>query len=279
MSTVSSKITKKNGNVELYYEYDFLSEHAPTLVLLHGFLSSSFSFRKLTPLLKKQYNVLAIDYPPFGKSGKPHTYTYSYDNLAKTLCAFLEEQSLGKVILVGHSLGGQLCLQMTRLQPNLVEKVVLLSGSSYLPAAKPALKRATYLPFFSLLVKRHLQKSGIDKNLNNVVFDKTLIDDEMRNGYMEPFMEQSIFRALGMMLRHHEGDLTKEELRLIETECLLIWGEHDKVVPLTVGKKLEHDLPNSKLFVIPSAAHLLPEEKPKEVCQLINHFVAQEANL
>ena len=112
------------------------------------------------------------------------------------------------------------------------------------------MKMVSYLPFFSFGIKRYLQKSGIEKNLKNVVHDPAMIDDEMRQGYLGPFIKKhDIFRALGRMLRDKEVDLLKEDLYTIHTPCLLIWGRHDRVVPLNIGQRLHEDLPNSELVV------------------------------
>lgn len=126
-----------------------------------------------------------------------------------------------------------------------------------------------------MIVKKWLAKSGIEKNLQNVVYDRSLIDDEMRNGYMEPFLNDDIFKALAKMIRDREGDLPEDDLQQIQTRCLLIWGEKDRVVPLATGKRLNKDLPNSKLIIIKNTGHLLPEEKPEEVFTYIQEFLQQ----
>lgn len=275
MSSLREITEKKKYGIDLYCESINRDADAVTLVLLHGFLSSSFSFRKLTPFFQEDYNVLAIDYPPFGKSEKSSSYTYSYQNVACSIINFLEIRKLKRVILIGHSMGGQLCLQICKRRPDLVEKVVLLSGSSYLAPMRPSIRTATYLPFFPLLIRWYLGKSGIEKNLHNVVYDKKMIDDEMRNGYLEPFLQKGMFQALGRMARHFEGDLSKDDLQAIDTDCLLIWGEHDQVVPLSIGKRLQTDLPHAKLIVLKEAGHLIPEEKPEEVYNYIHDFLRQ----
>ncbi len=78
-----------NG-AQVYYEYHQHPTAAETFVLLHGFLSSTFSFRRLTPLLKEKYNVISIDLPPFGSSDKSNRFIYSYDNLANTVISLLD---------------------------------------------------------------------------------------------------------------------------------------------------------------------------------------------
>ena len=261
------------GKIDLYYEHYQHDKARETIVLLHGFLSSAFCFRSLIPLLKQDYNVLALDLPPFGKSGKNSRYLYSYSSIANTAAGFLERRGLSDVILAGHSMGGQICLYMERQCPGRFRSIILLAGSGYLPAAPAKYRRLTYLPFFPLAVKHYLGKTGIEGSLKNVVYNRELIDEDMRNGYGEPFMGKNhIFRALGKMLRDREGDLPEEELRKVKAHCLLIWGRHDRVVPLSIGERLSRDLPNARLCVLEDAGHLLPEEKPEEVSRLIRDF-------
>ncbi len=273
MSVLKGK-QKINGN-DLYYEHYLHETSSKTILLIHGFLSSTFSFRRLIPLLCQEYNVISIDFPPFGKSGKSTRYVYSYNNIAKSILSLLEQLHIREFVAIGHSMGGQITLNIAYLRPDFVEKVVLLCSSGYLERSKQSLIYLSYLPFFHLFVKRYLEKSGVMKNLQNVVFNQQLIDEELFQGYMEPFLNEEIFKGLARLLRHREGDLSEEILHKIETPCLLIWGEEDKVVPLSIGKRLQKDLKNSRLIVLSETGHLVPEERPKEVFQHIVSFLQE----
>ncbi|MBS4220878.1 alpha/beta hydrolase [Bacillus sp. FJAT-49711] len=265
--------SKKINDIDIYYE-EFKNPLATdTIVLIHGFLSSTFSFRKLIPLLELDMNIISIDFPPFGKSGKSRKFRYTYANIAHTILELLEKLGYENIIAAGHSMGGQIVLNMTLLRPNFIKKAVLICCSGYVPQAKKHLKFLTYIPFIGHFVKLYLKKSGVEGNLNIVVYDRSIIDKKMIKGYEEPFHHNDIFRALAKMLRHREGDLAPEALQTIQTPCLLIWGEHDKIVPLHIGNRLVKDLPNSILVVLKNAGHLLPEEKPDEVYKEIIHFV------
>lgn len=260
--------------IDLYYEHHVHPNSGETLVLLHGFLSSTFSFRHLIPLLKEDYNVISIDLPPFGKSGKPSSFKYSYHNLASTVVELVKSLGIRSFNVVGHSMGGQIAMNILLHYPNYAKKGVLLCSSGYLKKAKLPLVLSSYIPYFHLYVKLHLAKSGVKQNLQNVVYDHSLINDEMLHGYLSPFLEDDIFKALTMMIRHREGDLSSEELKKIEAPCLLIWGEDDKVVPLSVGRRLKNDLKNSELVVLKETGHLVPEERPEDVHRLIGQFMA-----
>lgn len=262
-----------NGN-NIYYEYYQKDPTATTLLFIHGFLSSTFSFRRLVPLLQEEYNIISVDLPPFGNSGKSIQYVYSLENTAKTVIGLIETLGIKNIAVIGHSMGGQISLNMAHMRPDLVQRAILLSSSGYLKPMKPSLVLTSYLPFFHYFIKRHLARSGVIKNLQNVVYDHRLIDEEMYNGYLMPFLNNEIFKALARMVRHHEGDLPSEVLKKIETPCLLIWGEHDKVVPLQVGKRLNQDLKHSDLIVLKETGHLVPEERPEDVYKQIRSFLS-----
>ncbi|MBM4760704.1 alpha/beta hydrolase [Bacillus sp. B15-48] len=265
--------SKQINGIDVYYEYFKHPSSEKTVVLLHGFLSSLFSFRHLVPLLKQNYSVFSVDLPPFGKSGHSRNYHYSYKNIALTVVSLLDVLGIKNYSIIGHSMGGQIALNVLYHHPHRAKKTVLLSSSGYLSRAKQLHIFASYLPFFHLLVKNYLARSGIEKNLRNVVYNHSLIDNEMREGYLSPFLDNSIFKGLTGMLRHREGDLTSVQLQKVQTPCLLLWGRHDRVVPLNTGRKLVEDLPNSQLIVLEDTGHLLPEERPEDVCQHINHFL------
>ncbi|KMM38011.1 alpha/beta fold hydrolase [Guptibacillus hwajinpoensis] len=266
---------EKIKGIDIHYEYYKNADAVdrPVLTLLHGFLSSSFSYRRLIPLLTKAYTVVAIDLPPFGKSEKSNRFVHSYQNYAEVVVELLEKLSIEQTVMIGHSMGGQVAMRASALNENLVSKNVLLCSSGYLEKAKQSLVYTSYLPFFSVYLKRWLYRKGVKGNLINCVYDPQLIDEEMMDGYIQPFFNESIFRSLVRMIRDREGDLSSDELKQIHTPSLLIWGENDRVVPLKVGKRLSSDLPNAELIVYEKTGHLLPEERPRLIMKDIERFI------
>ncbi|OIK08153.1 alpha/beta hydrolase [Bacillus sp. MUM 116] len=262
------------NNINVYYEFYPKSTTDKTVILLHGFLSSTFTFRHLIPLLKQDYQVLSIDLPPFGKSDKSSRYVYSYKNLAQTVIKLTEVFGIKKLTLLGHSMGGQIVLNILHMMPELADKAILLCSSAYLKRFGMPLILTSYIPYFHYFVKYWLARTGVKKNLQDTLYNHSLINEEMINGYMQPFLQDKIFIALTKMIRHREGDLPVEVLQKIKTPCLLIWGEHDRSMPLHVGERLNKDLTNSELIVLKETGHAVPEERPGEVYNHIKRFLA-----
>lgn len=259
--------------IHVYYEF-YPMRTTKTIVLLHGFLSSTFSFRHLIPLLNEEFQVLSIDLPPFGKSEKSKQYVYSYKNMALTVIKLIESLNLTDVTLIGHSMGGQIVLNILHFRPKLAEKAILLSSSSYLKRSPLPHILISYLPFSHFIVKHWLSRSGVLQNLKDSIYNHSLITEEMITRYMEPFLKDDIFVALTRMLRHREGDLPPDTLKRIETPCLLIWGEHDKCVPLQIGEQLNEDLVNSELIILKETGHAIMEERPEEAFHHIKNFLS-----
>jgi len=257
-----------NVHCEQYYRHP----NKPTILLVHGFLSSTFSYRRLKPILKDHFNILAIDLPPFGKTEKSKTFVYSYQNMGKLVVNLLQRLNLQKVYAVGHSMGGQILLYAAKDYPDYFHKIVLLCSSGYKDRSHPFLVLGSYVPYFSRIVKHWLARQGVWKSLCNVVHDHSLINEEMMRGYLEPFSNDEIFHALTKMIRDREGDLPSTELKQIEVPSLLVWGEEDRVVPIHIGKKLHQDLHGSQFISLQNTGHLVPEERPEHVSDYILRF-------
>lgn len=263
------------NNINVYYEFYPKQSSDKTFVLLHGFLSSTFTFRHLISLLKNEYQVLSVDLPPFGKSAKCNRYVYSYKNLAQTVIKLTEYFGLKKINFIGHSMGGQIVLNILHMMPEIADKAILLCSSAYLKRSKLPLILTSYLPYFHLFIKYWFARTGVRKNLQDALYNHSIINDEMINGYLQPFLQDEIFVALTRMIRDREGDLPPKTLKQIKTPCLLLWGDHDKSMPLTVGEKLNKDLANSELIVLKETGHALPEERPNEIFNYIKSFLGE----
>lgn len=102
---VRYKTTRVNG-LDIFYR-EAGAKIGPTILLLHGFPTSSQMFRNLIPLLADQYHVVAPDYPGFGHSSMPSRdqFPYTFDNLAKVIDAFTEKVGLSSTPCMSRTTG------------------------------------------------------------------------------------------------------------------------------------------------------------------------------
>ncbi|RXT14854.1 alpha/beta fold hydrolase [Ammoniphilus sp. CFH 90114] len=266
--------------IQVYYEYHRSNTSSPryTFLLIHGFLANTFSFRKLVPNLMEQDDVYAIDLIGFGKSEKACPFRYSYENYGAMITQFITELGLKNVILVGHSMGGQIVLQTALRNSDMITALVLVSSSGYLQKAHWLAIVASHLPFASLGVTWWMKRYRVKDILKKTFYNDKLIDDQMIRAYSDPILEKGFCDTLLGLLRHREGDMSPEDLRRVHHDCLLIWGEEDEIVPLRKGVRLRQDLANSTLISLPEAGHQVIEEKPTEVTTSIQSWIEKHSH-
>jgi pimeloyl-ACP methyl ester carboxylesterase len=195
-------------------------------------------------------------------------------NYGKLTLSFLQQMNMDQPVLVGHSMGGQVALQAAKQAPKHVKQLILLAASGYLKPFSRWLVSLSYVPFFTWYVRKMFAKKDPKEVLYEVVYDRAIIDEEMITSYTDPLLEKAFYRSLIGLLRAHGGDLPETELSTIRIPALLLWGKEDRIVPLEVGQRLVQDLPDASLKVYEHTGHLLPEEKPKEVCRDIQAFLS-----
>ncbi len=106
---------------------------APTIVLLHGFPSSSREFDTLIPLLATRYHLIAPDFPGFGQSDAlpPSSYAYNFDNLAKTTDDLLDQLKVDKCAFYLHDYGGPVAFRMFVAHPERVGALIIQNANAY----------------------------------------------------------------------------------------------------------------------------------------------------
>lgn len=106
---------------------------APTIVLLHGFPTSSFMYRDLIPKLADRYHVIAPDFPGFGFSDSPDRskYSYTFDNIAKTMNGFTEALALNRYALEVFDYGAPVGWRMAVAHPDRITAIISQDGNAY----------------------------------------------------------------------------------------------------------------------------------------------------
>jgi pimeloyl-ACP methyl ester carboxylesterase len=249
--------------MKLYCEYELSDK--PPILLIHGFASSSYTFRRIIPLLQKQFSIIAVDLPGFGRSEKSTSFIYSTNNYAKLMFTCMDKFNVKHTHIIAHSMGGQIALHMARISPERIKKLVLLNSSGYLRRAKRLAVYSSYLPLFDKVIYSYIHRKTVHDYLQNTFFNKQLINEELMNEFSRPLTEKNFYKSLIRLLRHREGDLSSNQLKEINAPTLLIWGEEDRVVPIRIGQRLANDLPDAKFIAYEKTGHFITEEKPNQI--------------
>nr|OQO23864.1 hypothetical protein B0A51_05876 [Rachicladosporium sp. CCFEE 5018] len=110
----------------------------PTLLLLHGFPSSSTQYRNFAPLLANKYHIIAPDLPGFGLTKTPSDYVFTFDNLAKTISGLLHLLNISKYAVYIFDYGAPVGLRLALESPNSVKAIISQNGNAYEEGLEPA---------------------------------------------------------------------------------------------------------------------------------------------
>ena len=263
--------------VRLFYEEE--GSGAPVL-LIHGFGTSTYTWRHVAPELARNHRVIAVDLKGFGQSDKPMDERYSVFDQAELLAQLIEDRDLGNLTVVGHSFGGGVALLLAlktdeRLKGR-ISRLVLLNTIAY-PQNMPVFFRMMNMPFFSQVGVRMVPAAVQTRVALRIAFhDDSKIDDSEVDVYAAPLKTPAGKHAIIQSARQivpEDLDEIAERYKSIALPTLIVWCDHDRIVPLAVGLKLKSALPNATLEVVQGCGHMPQEEQPTRTLELIQDFL------
>ena len=249
------------------------------IVFIHGLGASSYTWHKIAPELAKTNRVIAIDLKGFGQSDKPLDNRYSIFDQAKLVEDFLKRSGLRGVTLVGHSYGGGVALAVALNQMDAgnrqIEKLVLIDSVAYrqpLPFFFQVLRTPLIGELGMSLVPPEVQMTHA---LSIAYYKNEKVTEETVNHYASALHSEGGRHALFHTINSLDPEKAEEfshRYRGLRTPALLLWCEHDKIVPLKFGKRLYNDLPDARIEVIEDCGHIPHEEQPDETLRAIQSF-------
>jgi pimeloyl-ACP methyl ester carboxylesterase len=272
-----ARLGPPDAPVKLYYEEQ---GKGPPLLLIHGFGASTFTWRFVAPELAKTHRVIAVDLKGFGQSDKPFDERYSVVDQAELLAQLIEEKDLRNLTLVGHSFGGGvallLALQANQRLDGRITKLVLLDSIAY-PQQIPVFFRLLDVPLVSQIGVRLVPPTVQTRvALEIAYFDDSKIDAAEIETYAAPLKtaagKHAMIHSARQILPEDIAQLS-ESYKAIELPTLILWCDHDRIVPLEVGLRLRRTLPNSTLRLVEDCGHMPQEEQPASTLALIKGFI------
>jgi pimeloyl-ACP methyl ester carboxylesterase len=272
-----ARLGPPNAPVKLYYSEE---GKGPPLLLIHGFGASTFTWRFVAPELAKDHRVIAVDLKGFGQSDKPFDGRYSVYDQAELLAQLIEDKDLRDLTLVGHSFGGGvallLALEANQRLDGRITRLVLLDSIAY-PQNIPVFFRLLDVPLVSQLGVRMVPPLVQTRvALQIAYFDDSKIDPEEVELYAAPLKtaagKHAIIHSARQIVPEDIAELS-ERYQTIELPTLILWCDHDRIVPLEVGIKLRRTLTNSTLRLVEDCGHMPQEEQPASTLALIKGFI------
>jgi len=266
----------------LWVHYKTVGQGDPTLVLLHGFGASVFSWRKVMAPLADVGTVIAFDRPAFGLTERtmPDEWSgqnpYSREAQADLTVALMDELGVEKAVLIGHSAGGTIAVLTALRYPERVQALVLEDAAIYQQGGTPGWLRPLLLTPQMSRVGPLMVRSSVswgEAVIRTAWNDPNKITMELVSGYRKPLQAENWDRALWeLILATHPLDL-EAHLGDISVPTLVTTGEGDRIVPSDQSVRLEAELPNAELVVIPVCGHVPHEECPGPFLSAVTDFV------
>ena len=265
-----------NANIGEYIDFDGVRMHylekgeGFPVVLVHGIGQSLYTWRNNIDALSEHLHVYAPDLLGYGYSDKPDI-GYTIGDHANMILAFMDALRIEKAYIIGFGSGGTFALDFMIRNPERVEKAVLISPGG-LTKNHPFFVRMLDNSFFGNIFIRMLNQSTVRRLLEDTFFDQTFVADRIVEQYSQPLMSGEERSVLLRSIRAYDDAGVLENLRLIEHEVLLYWGEDDKWhVPAMVD--LFHTaLKNSEIATIRNCGHMLHEEKFEKFNKTVLNF-------
>lgn len=256
------------------------SGNAPAVLLIHGLLGYSFSWRHNLRSLAACGSAYAFDLPGLGYSDRPTGTDRSLPGVAATILRALDALQVAKVYAVGTSYGGVLALALAGLAPERVVRLVLVAPVN--PWSEPGRRRTRWLAtapgravlrcFFPCLSPL----SGY--LLGRMYGDPERIAPGTAEAYAAPLqLPGTVEYLLGVIRTWHTDQRRLEQVlpRIAQIPLLLVWGDRDPVVPLQSAEPLQRQFAAARLVVLPGVGHLPYEEAPEEFNRTVCEFLAQ----
>lgn len=243
-----------------------------TVVFVHGFLSSSWTWQRALPAASGGRRGLAIDLPGSGYSDRPWPYDYTVPAQAVHLLEYLEARKIGPVVLVGNSLGGAVCLLAASLHPERVAALVLVDSASPRTSMPPGF-RGLRTPALGELQIQLLSRPVMEFTLRRRLYARAdRVREETVDSWWRPVTVPGTRRAaLAAIRTRSEG--YEGLLPGIRTPTLILWGREDHLLPLSDGVEISRSIPGSLLSVLPDAGHLPQEEAPESFSRAVARFL------
>jgi pimeloyl-ACP methyl ester carboxylesterase len=248
----------------------------PPVVLIHDFFVNHLEFESVLGPLSQRFRVLVPDLPGFGESEKPSParYAYGIESFAEAIVDMIAGLELGRVSLVGHSLGGAAAITLAAEHPELVEKLVLVNAMSY-PFLLDFRSRLPLLPFLGgLIFKQMYGRGGFRRHFRDNVFSPGFaapLDkiDRYYDVFNTPAARES---AHAVLQSSRDTRPIVARIPRITAPTLVVWGRSDRMFPASFGQRLAREIAGARFDVL-DAGHSPNEECPDAFVHALSRFL------
>ena len=266
--------TIATNGINLYYE---LHGSGPLVVLIPGLGYDGWMYSRMIPGLAEQFQVISIDNRGSGLSDKP-AGPYTAQMLAADVIGLLDEFGAAKAHILGHSMGGFIAQALAIDYPERVDRLVLsatnFGGPHHIPITPPAMAVLTDVSGDPIeRLRRGIAISTApDFAENNAEFVESWLQYRVAHPIDPAGYQAQLAIGLGLL---SEAASFEHKLGRVTAPTLLLFGEHDVVVPPGNAELLAAKLPHARVEILPNAGHVFPFETPEAANQAITRFLLE----
>jgi pimeloyl-ACP methyl ester carboxylesterase len=285
-SPASEFLQRPDGTV-IHYRDEGRRDGLP-VVLLHGSNASLHTWEPWVALLGDDYRIVTLDLPGHGLTGRVPGDDYSMPAFIGAVTAVADHLGLDRFVLGGNSMGGGVTWQFALAHPERVSAMILVDAvglwswrESGPPrgSGSPVAFRLLGQDWFRSVAGRLDPKLLVGQGLRASFYDPTLVDDAMIARYRDLALREGSRAAtlarFGSFRSSAAAANAEPDLSVLAQPTLVMWGEHDALIPPEVGQRFVETLPNARLVVYPDAGHIPMEELPERSAADVRAFLAE----
>ena len=282
-----NKTVEVNG-VEIFYR-EAGSKASPTILLLHGYPTSSHMFRNLIKDLSDSYHLLAPDYPGYGNSEQPpmDEFDYTFDNMAAIIEGFLDKLDVKKYSIYLMDYGAPIGFRIAAKYPGRVEALIIQNGNAY---------DEGLLEFWDPIKKYWNDKTeengkalegfhsldGLKWQYTHGVRDPEKISPDNWNIDLRHLTRDENDKIQLAMFYDYRTNIPlypswQEYFRTYQPPTIIVWGKNDYIFPSEGAFPYKRDLKNIEFHLI-NTGHFALEEEGDVMAELIREFLSNQIN-
>jgi len=279
----------KVDDVEVFYR-EAGPQHAPVLLLLHGFPTSSQMFRNLIPRLSDKYHIVAPDYPGFGYSSAPdHTqFPYTFENYANIVDKLMQKMGLGHYALYVMDYGAPVGFRLAIKHPERVTAIVVQNGNAYdegigtfwdpikayWKTGEP--KEREGIRWLMTWKATHWQYTNGVKDVTLVDPDAATVDQALLDRPGNQEIQLDLFYDYRTNIPLYPQ--WQAYFRKYQPPMLIVWGQNDEIFIAPGAKPYQHDIPGAEIHMI-DTGHFALETHGPEIAALIHDFLDRKVSV
>jgi len=281
--------TVKIDDLEIFYR-EAGPTNAPTILLLHGFPTSSHMFRNLIQRLSDRFHLIASDYPGYGNSSMPSIdeFEYTFENVANSIDRFIETIGLENYSLYMMDYGAPIGFRLFSMHPEKIQAFIIQNGNAYDEGLEDfwnlikdwwnnkTLENEKKLHYLVTLETTKWQYINGTRNSQLISPDNWIVDQARLD------RPGNVAIQLAMLYDYKTNpplySQWQENFRRYQPPTLIIWGKNDYIFPEVGAHQYKRDLKDVETYIL-DTGHFALEEDCDVIAEKINKFISSRPEI